>query len=628
MNKKYMLYVLAAVLIAVFLEVFVYNFHPLLCMDSQDVSFDVTGVAPGMKSSSETLGMTYTNQTTAALITFQEPVYIKKFQIYLDCENEQKYFMNVSYINAFGVEEEERLIDLCYEEFGTGITAVGKKVSSIRITYTEGAPVAITGFRMLNQFQMSGYRMVFFSMLVLFLLFLKNGKKNFREKPEQFVAAAVLCMGIFIISCQGVNENGWDEQVHFKEAYNLSYQNSIQRSNSYLLLADRIPENYYNTIEEKRMVENYLDEQHQIIEESPKETTVSISKTAYLIQAAAIFLARKLGLRFSLLYMAGKLANLLTYAFLMYQTVRIIPRKKWETAALALVPTQMFVASTYTYDVAVNGFIFLGTAMWLKVMTEEKGRNQFWWIAGSILAITVGALAKAVYIPLVLMCLIIPKEKFPSIWLYRILWGAIVAVFLAAMCGFIIPVMIATLQNATGQLTDGRIQGSDQVLQMQTVFRHLPSYLKMLFKDLLQMSGELITGHAGLANFGRLQELESGFSFITVAWFLVVMLGHQKREAFVLKRRYKYGLFLLCACVAVLIATSMYLAATAVGAESISGVQGRYFYPLFLPLLYICSNSRIGINIGKELYHKIILGTPVLLLFAGIYWNMLQGWCF
>lgn len=58
MNKKYMLYVLAAVLIAVFLEVFVYNFHPLLCMDSQDVSFDVTGVAPGMKSSSETLGMT------------------------------------------------------------------------------------------------------------------------------------------------------------------------------------------------------------------------------------------------------------------------------------------------------------------------------------------------------------------------------------------------------------------------------------------------------------------------------------------------------------------------------------------------------------------------------------------
>ena len=35
-------------------------------------------------------------------------------------------------------------------------------------------------------------------------------------------------------------------------------------------------------------------------------------------------------------------------------------------------PTQVFVASTYTYDVAVNGFIFLGTAMWLKVMTEEK----------------------------------------------------------------------------------------------------------------------------------------------------------------------------------------------------------------------------------------------------------------
>ena len=48
-----MLYVLAAVLIAVFWKCLVYNFHPLLCMDSQDVSFDVTSVAPGMKSSSE-----------------------------------------------------------------------------------------------------------------------------------------------------------------------------------------------------------------------------------------------------------------------------------------------------------------------------------------------------------------------------------------------------------------------------------------------------------------------------------------------------------------------------------------------------------------------------------------------
>ncbi len=152
---------------------------------------------------------------------------------------------------------------------------------------------------MLNQFQMSGYRMVFFSMLVLFFALFEEWKKISGEKPEQFVAAAVLCMGIFIISCQGVNENGWDEQVHFKRKRTISPTR--------ILFRNPIPICFWQTgyrkiiiipSKKKRMVENYLDEQHQIIEESPKETTVSISKTAYLIQAAAIFLARKLGLRF------------------------------------------------------------------------------------------------------------------------------------------------------------------------------------------------------------------------------------------------------------------------------------------------------------------------------------------
>ena len=46
MNKKYMLYVLAAVLIAVFLEVFVYNFHPAAVHGQPGCFADVTGVAP------------------------------------------------------------------------------------------------------------------------------------------------------------------------------------------------------------------------------------------------------------------------------------------------------------------------------------------------------------------------------------------------------------------------------------------------------------------------------------------------------------------------------------------------------------------------------------------------------
>ena len=197
--------------------------------------------------------MTYTNQTTAALITFQEPVYIKKFQIYLDCENEQKYFMNVSYINAFGVEEEERLIDLCYEEFSSGITAVGGK----SIKYPDHLHRRCSGDdqEFSHVKSVSDERLpdgIFFPCLFCFWLFLRNGKK-FPGKTRAIWAAAVLCMGIFIISCQGVNENGWDEQVHFKGKRTISPTRILFRNPIPICFWQTgYRENYYNTIEEKK----------------------------------------------------------------------------------------------------------------------------------------------------------------------------------------------------------------------------------------------------------------------------------------------------------------------------------------------------------------------------------------
>ena len=244
------------------------------------------------------------------------------------------------------------------------------------------------------------------------------------------------------------------------------------------------------------------------------------------------------------------------------------------------------------------------------------------------MAFCIGSLSKAVYIPLVLLCLCIPKRKFGSDRIYKMFWICAIVVFVGAMASFVVPMVMHVMNQTVGQLSDIRIEGNDQVLQMQTILSHLPQYLKMLTMQIVSSVGQLFTGHEGLANFGRLQELDSRLYFITVAWFFVVLLGNQEKRTIQIQGKIKIILSIIMLAVMALIATSMYLAATAVGEETISGIQARYYFPLFLPLMLLLSNQKIKITVEDRLYHRLILGVPIGILLCGIYLNMLTTWCF
>ena len=608
--------------VAFALELLVFNFHPLLSGGGTDLSYDTVNMSGDP-------GISYSLDEKSATITLDEPVYIKKLYVNMTSDAEQKYFMDVRYITEFGVGKEEEIIDLYYPEFGVGVTNVNRLVSSIRITYTFGDPVTITNFRILNRLEINRYRILFFMLVQFMILLFIKCRKVFTRKPENFMAFACLLLGSYIIFCQGINENGWDEQVHFATVYNLSFfGDTIETNPTYEIMRERVPENYYNTNEEKEMATQYLNVSYLDKTETPREISFSLTKIGYCIQALAVFLGRILNLSFNRIYMAGKFANLVTYIVLMYWTIKLIPRRKWEVAALALTPTQVFVASTYTYDVTVNGFLFLGFALWMKVMEEEKIKNGIFLIFGCILAFCIGSLSKAVYIPLVLLCLCIPKRKFGSDRIYKMFWICAIVVFVGAMASFVVPMVMHVMNQTVGQLSDIRIEGNDQVLQMQTILSHLPQYLKMLTMQIVSSVGQLFTGHEGLANFGRLQELDSRLYFITVAWFFVVLLGNQEKRSIQIQGKIKIILGIIMLAVMVLIATSMYLAATAVGEETISGIQARYYFPLFLPLMLLLSNQKIKITVEDRLYHRLILGVPIGILLCGIYLNMLTTWCF
>ena len=447
---------------AFFIEMLGFNAHPLLFRDQLDYVYTSGDgkIDPWI---------TLQEEKKEAVVTLSEPSYIRKFYLYFQenlTEDEKiPYTLTVTYVNQFGRTEECEIKDVYYPEIGVGITRLDKKISKVQIAYTGKAPQKISQIHLVTKTAVNQYRFLFWMMVIGFFLFYWWEKAVFFRCPEKVMAVSVLVMGCFIIFSQGINENGWDEEVHFRNAYNLSYYGSkIETSKTYEKMVERIPITYYNTQEEKEMATYYLNENFRMRTETAKQVPFGLNQLAYGIQAGAIALGRGLDLEFNQLYMLGKLANLLTYVLIMYVAIRIIPFKKTELAALAMIPTQVFVAGSYTYDVCLNALLFLGFALWMKMITEKEQKYILPLLLGCVTSFVLGCLAKAVYIPIVLLGLLIPREMFKRKHGYRMFWGCVAGVSFVGICTFAIPMVVRVFNNEVGVMTDGRLVDVDAVL--------------------------------------------------------------------------------------------------------------------------------------------------------------------
>lgn len=604
------------------IELLVYNAHPLLYGDQTDYTYTA-----GTEDAFVTMRQNPEKQNVR--IIFSEPVYVKKLYLEMTASGSIPFTLTVDFVNALGQTESEKVTDTYNPESAVNATKLERKVSSLLLHYEEEMPEELLSLRVVNTLSLNRYRAAFWFLTILLALFFLMGREIFEKHPERVMAVCCLTMGAFIIFCQGINENGWDEQVHFKTAWNLSYTGSaMEDSAAYQAMTERIPITFYSTLEEKAALTARLNAAAEEITVSPKSEGFSYSKIAYIFQAAFLWIGRALGLSFSNQYMLGKLANLLTYVVLMYAAIRVMPSRREEFAALALIPTQVFVASTYTYDVMLNGLFFLGFAFWLRLMREEKSPRTMRYLCACGVCFCIGSLSKLVYIPILLLCLAVPAEKFPSKRLYRILRGTVLAAAVIGCCAFAVPALMKVMNNEVGVWVETRLTDVDIVRQLKVLLGHIPQYLWMMVQEFFNDTVEVAVGTQALANFGRMKEIDARFQWIMLVWFFWVMAVQRDPQPTVLKRRYRAVFLFVLAAITVLIETSMYLAATSVGLAKISGVQGRYFFPLLPLLLIFLENKSLRFTGNRKIEQKLLCGVPTAVLLFGIYENMLANYCF
>ena len=126
--------------------------------------------------------------------------------------------------------------------------------------------------------------------------------------------------------------------------------------------------------------------------------------------AVFLFIGKNLKLPFSAVFALGKFGNLLMYVIVMFWAIRLAKSRKLLLAFVAMLPTPLFLASSYTYDSVVFSFITLGCVLWSREAFFQSTKYYHTAsVIGAIFMMSVGCLSKAVYIPLVLLMLLLPQ---------------------------------------------------------------------------------------------------------------------------------------------------------------------------------------------------------------------------
>lgn len=138
-----------------------------------------------------------------------------------------------------------------------------------------------------------------------------------------------------------------------------------------------------------------------------------VNRMLYGGQTLGLLLARGLGLGYHTMLLCGRLGGLLFYLLLAALAVRLAPAAvQGMFAAVALLPMPLQLAASFSADGAVLGLVFCFTALCL-ALRERPARHIGERLLLLVLAFAIGP-AKAIYLPVVLLVLAVPREHLAA----------------------------------------------------------------------------------------------------------------------------------------------------------------------------------------------------------------------
>lgn len=308
----------------------------------------------------------------------------------------------------------------------------------------------------------------------------------------------------------------------------------------------------------------------------------------YIPQIVGITIGRIAKLNSIQILFVGRLCAMFLFAVITYLTVKLMPFGKITMLVIAILPMTMQQAVSFSYDSVLNGVLFfmIAYSLYLAYSKERVHWKQILIIIGLNMVVIP---TKFIYIAIVALCLLIPKEKFGG-RRNKIVAGSTVAlgsivIIIATNIERIFELIATTEKHKGGASSELAYYTASYVLKhpLQTI----EVFVNTITRDISYYVETLIGQHLGW--------LDIGIESIIILGFIILLLLSvlQKEKELRIGASEKYVMAGVIVVVFIMVLFSLLMAETYVGSETVLGVQGRYFLPVLPLILFLMQNKRI-----------------------------------
>lgn len=428
---------------------------------------------------------------------------------------------------------------------------------------------------------------IFFIDLIIVCL-KKIERKDIKIKKEKMFLIIALTIGT-IFCFTNLVFTKYDEHAHFWRAYELSVgsivsgkQNRIPKSvfdviiNKDSVLEIEGKSSYNKTLNKLNMQLNPENTSNKLV-----GATAGLSPFSYIPQIVGITIGRIMKLNPVIIGLMGRFANLIAYIILIYFAIKLMPKEKWKNLIIliALLPMSLDLAASMSPDaVIISTSIFVISYLLNLKFNKKECRYVDIIILGFFTMVL--SICKIVYLPIGLLLLMIPKEKFGSkkqLVLKYLLFAFIV----------IIPILLWNIVSKPNAEIAIRTSTQEQIyFTLADPMTDLETAKNTLWYN----TGEYILTMIGGWNTPTIINC----IFFSIAIF--VIFGHNDNDN---EKEYKllkkdYIIMTIATLITILlIFAGLYVTWTRAQFTICEGVQGRYFLPILLPILLMIEKNLI-----------------------------------
>ena len=438
----------------------------------------------------------------------------------------------------------------------------------------------------------------------------QNLLKSFLSKFENLVWVATLLIGFFYIIVVPPFQVP-DSPNHFFRTYQLAtgHLSPVQENNS---VGGFVPKSFHQFQETftqfrynpyHKMEKNVLRETRNIeLKESDKvfmhfPNTAVYSPISYIPQVMVMRIGLWLNLGPYFIFYLVKIVSFLTWMVMIRVVFYFLPIKKKLFAVLLLLPMSLFINSSISADMMINGLSWMYIALVFNsaLIRETISLRR---IAVLLILITLIGLAKLVYIPIVLLLLLIPFSKFGG----KLKMG--VVVLLSLLVGFgsagawksKIDTFYTSYLNYNPDFRDDVTLGyrADMNLQMDYIKTNKVKTIGVFVTSYFREFDDMMTGYIGNLGWNRFK-MPSWFVLLAYCIILIFAIGNSG-DVFFLSVKQKIILLVVIGFTTILIMLSQYLTWNPVGNDKLWPLMGRYFTPVYPMFFLLFSNKWISLS--------------------------------